>query len=227
MVISQTEEQQQEAIHKFWNKNKNTIITIVLFFTLGFGGVKYYKYHKSVVAENASMKASMMFKEMRNKNYIETEVLAKSLMDDFSNTPYADMAALFMSKLSLQNDDFDQAKEYLLWIVDNRSKGPIYHTAVARLARLYRENKEYDKAIALLDKNRDAFISMYSEIKGDILFDQNKILDAKKSYEKSRLEAPKDGATPWLQLKNENLSAAKAILSKSYDKELRKTNETS
>lgn len=206
MEVYQTEEQQVEAIKKFWQNNKNIIFATIILFAIGYFSVKYYQHHREVIAENASFKHTKMLGAFNDKDFDSAERLANDIMSNYKNTPYSGLAALKLAKNYMDNDEHDKAKQKLVWIVDNKSKGPVYHIAITRLARIYRSSGDLDKALELLDKNPNGFKALFDEIRGDIYLDKKDYANARKFYQQALDSAPKTGATPWLQLKLEDIS---------------------
>jgi predicted negative regulator of RcsB-dependent stress response len=158
------------------------------------------------LSENASVEFSKLLSAVQAKNYVAVKNLGDVFKKDYKNTPYALLASLELAKVAIIDKNMQEAEQQLLYIINKDKKAPLYHIAVLRLARLYRNNGEDDKALKLLDTNPDGFSALYSEIKGDIAIDKNDLSAAKKFYNQAQEEAPQSGATPWLQLKLENLS---------------------
>lgn len=206
MDIYQTEDQKAEAIMKYLKENKKNIIFIIILFTCSFFGMRYYKHHKNIVIENASLEFSKMFQSDVDKDYTSVKMYANKLKKDHKKSPYADLATMKLAKLAFDNNDIENAKEHLKWVIKKKSKGPLFHVALLRLARIHRNEGKYDEALKLLNKSPKGFASLYEEIKGDIFYDQGKLSKARESYSKALEFAPKSGTVPWLQLKLEDLA---------------------
>lgn len=206
MDIYQTEEQQVEAIKKFWQNNKKTIFLVAILFTAGYFGMKYYNHHKQIVLTDASNEFVKLLNATQAKDDAAIKNYGDTLQTKFKNTAYAELTALELAKVAVINKDFKAAEDQLLWMINKNKKGPLYHIAVIRLSRLYRNNGEYEKALQLLNNNPNGFSALYDEVKGDIYMDKNDLNAAKKLYSEALNAAPKSGATPWLQLKLEDLS---------------------
>lgn len=213
MDIYQTDDQKAEMIMKYLKENKKAIILALILFTCSFFGMKYYRHHNNIVAEQASSEFGKMFESEREQDFTSVETYANKIKANHKKSPYANLAAMKLAKIAYDNNNYDLAKENLAWIVNNKSDGPLYHIALLRLARIYRNEGNYEQALKLLDKDPDGFVSLYEEVKGDIYFDQNKLAKAKESYAKALKLAPKTGAVPWLQLKIEDLAGVDAKVS--------------
>ena len=87
------------------------------------------------------------------------------------------------AKAAFDTSDFATAKKHLQWVVD---KGPAVHSGVARirLASVLLEEKQFEEALKVLGQVKDeAFLSMASDLRGDVLSAQGRRDEARAAYQ--------------------------------------------
>lgn len=164
-----TEEQQVEAIKGWWKENG---ISVILGLLIGFGalfGWNYWKDYRDDRAAEASAVYQQLLTDLQANKTDAARGQAEILVNDYSATPYATMAAFSLAKTALEANDIASAKTRLRWVLDNSHQEQFMHTARLRLARVLISNNEADAADTLIkDVKVDAYIAPYAELRGDI-----------------------------------------------------------
>ncbi|MEO8385472.1 MAG: tetratricopeptide repeat protein, partial [Betaproteobacteria bacterium] len=128
----------------------------------------------------------------------------------------ASEAQLMAAKASFDAKDYTTAKKHLQWVVD---KGPAVHSGVARirLASVLLEEKQFDEALKVLDQAKDdAFVSMASDLRGDVLSAQGRRDEARAAYQIA-VEKASD-RSPMKALSQAKLDSAGGTTAKPVDK---------
>ena len=100
MVAHETEEQQIEALKKWWKENGSSIITgLLLGLAILFGAKSWFAYQERT-AENASNIYATLMTALNSGDYGVVTQKAGMLIADYSGTPYASMAALAVARLT-------------------------------------------------------------------------------------------------------------------------------
>ncbi len=143
----ETEEQQVEAIKKFWQENGTAII---LGAVIGFGGLagwKYYESNQKAQAEMASANyneaiASITAGQTENPEFVEK---ATALIKEQPEQVYASMAALKLAQQYVEQKKYAEAEEQLAWVAD---KGNETYKSLAqvRLARVLLQQDKFAEA---------------------------------------------------------------------------------
>lgn len=179
----QTEEEQIEAIKRWWKENGRSII---LGLVIGIGGIGGYRYWQSDVAEQAKQ-ASMDYEQVVNLTETgKKEFLDKALQveSDQAGTSYADLTAFVSAKKLVQLKEYDKAKQQLEWIVANSKQDAFVHIARIRLAKLLLQLNNASDALALVkDIKPNGFESIYAELRGDIYAALKAYSEAKAGYQ--------------------------------------------
>ena len=183
MSVYQTEEEQVEAIKKWWKENWLSLVGGVL---IGVGilfGGKYWMDTRNFHAEAASVEYEAMMQSMAQNKPADAEARANSLLSTYTDTPYAGFAALAMAKLKADADDLVAAKSHLRWAIENSGQEEVKHEALIRLARVYLAEKNYQDALAQLSQVKsDSYKVIIQELEGDIYVAQGDTEKARNAY---------------------------------------------
>ncbi len=201
----ETEEQQLEAIKKWWKENSSTVVLSVAIGVAAIFGWQYYQINSVKHTEQASVIYEQVLINAENPQKLSDQLAgANELEAKFSDTPYASLSALLVAKQQLASGDIDNAKKQYQWVIDNATQDELMYLAKVRLSRLLLGNDEHDAALAILNETfPDSFMAMVSELKGDALFIKGDNQAAKAQYVKAKLLTK--GSSRWLQLKIDEL----------------------
>ncbi len=179
----QTEEEQIEAIKRWWKENGRSII---LGLVIGVGGIGGYRYWQSSVEEQA-MRASVDYEQVINLAEAgKKEFLDKALQMEAEQggSSYADLTAFVAAKKLVQLKEYDKAKEQLEWIIANSKQDAFIHIARIRLAKLLLQLNRANEALELVkDVKPEGFDSIYAELKADIYASLKAYTEAKAGYQ--------------------------------------------
>ncbi|GAA0857063.1 YfgM family protein [Aliiglaciecola litoralis] len=197
----ETEEQQVEAIKRFWKENG---LAIGIGVVLGIGGLygwRYYNDTQIAAQEAASKSYSTMISSLSAENTAQAEAFVEN-----NDTGYSVLTALQLAKLAVESDDLSAAAKHLKQVANKASDEAIKSVANVRLARVQNALNEYDAALATLTLvTQDSFKAQVAEIQGDIYLNQQKIEQAKEAYTES-LNA--DANNQLVKMKLDNLAVA-------------------
>lgn len=183
MDVYTTEEEQVEAIKKWWKENWLSLLGGVM---IGIGilvGGKYYIDSRNFHSEAASMEYEAMMQAMNQDKTLDVETRAATLLGEYSDTPYAEFAALTMAKLKVEADDLVAAKSHLRWVIENAVQSELKNEALIRLARVYLAESNYDDALAQLQSVKSQSHKIIVEdLKGDIYLAKGEKEKARTAY---------------------------------------------
>ena len=213
MEIYQTEEEQVEALKKWWKENGNSVIFgVVLGLAAIFGWREWQDYN---IEQSAS--ASMLYQQMvtasRENNAKTVREKAKEITTAYENTAYAVFARLALAKIAVTNGELDAAAGDLQWALDNTSQDSLRHVISLRLARVLIAQGKLNKASAVLDTNSDKgeFSVSYQELKADMLRLENKVDAARDAYQQALSMAQASGqVTTIIEMKLDDLGRNKS-----------------
>lgn len=204
MEVYNTEEQQVEAIKRFW---KEYGISIVGGAVLGLGGLFGWKaYQQHVVGQQEA--ASAAFQQVADNAMVgdsELATVVEGFNADHGDSGYGPLADLLLARSAALGGDYVKAESLLQGAVadlDEATK-PL---AQMRLVRVQIAQDKMTDALATLDTiTNEAFIAQREELKGDILLKQGDVAGAKAAYE-AAVEAGGAMTSPLLQVKLDELA---------------------
>lgn len=169
MSTYQTEDEQVEAIKKWWKENGKSVMGgIVLGFAI-IGGWQGWKFYERNQGEAASAYFDAMMQAANGGDANVALEHGKRLLGDFGGTAYAGFAGMEMAKLSYQEGQKDAAREHLQWVAGNGSDDVIREVARLRLGRLLLDMGEHDALQTLLNaKPLPAFEGEFAALRGDL-----------------------------------------------------------
>ena len=208
MESYRTEEEQVEALRKWWDENgRSTLAAVVLALAAGFGWQGWQEYRQSQ-AEAASVAYEELLDAVRagtsSENAATVKTLAERLKSNYGSTAYAQFAALHLARVAVADQDLAEAEEELRWVLTHNPDHELRLVAELRLARVKAAQGNAEEALAIIQAaDPGAYEPAYLEVEGDIysqLGDTDKAISA---YERalSLAAAGNIGAGEGLRLK--------------------------
>ena len=203
MAYDLEEQEQLATLKAWWNQYGNLVTWLVTAVLLAFAAWSGWKYYQRDQASKAAMLYEEIVKAAEAKDQVKLARAADDIKERFSGTPYAQMGLLTAAKSAFDANDLKAAKAHLQWIVDHGRTEEFKAIARIRLAGLLLDEKSYDEGLKLLSGDfPDQFAALVADRRGDLLFAQNKIDEARKAF-KTALEKTeiKNPARQLIQLK--------------------------
>jgi predicted negative regulator of RcsB-dependent stress response len=181
------EQERISALKDWWDKWGTWIYLALAAFFIGVIGTYFWRDYQVKQA----MQADTLFKSVKktaeevnaSKEFKKLSDAANALTEKFPRSFQATDAQLMAAKSAFDAKDLASAKTHLQWVVDN---GRDTHRNIARvqLASVLLEDKKYDDALKTLDGvKEDAFVSVASDLRGDIFAVQGKRDEARAAYQ--------------------------------------------
>ncbi|WP_428608256.1 YfgM family protein [Sedimenticola sp.] len=204
--VNLTEEEQVEALKKWWKENGKSVVAGIV---MGLGGVfgwQYWTQHQREVAEQASLQFERLSESVVSGSE-SAEVQAKALMSGYKGSAYAVFAALELAKVKFQQGDMDGAKSQLQWVLSNADDPSLKQIARLRLGRLLLDQGSVDEAASLIAQAPDDnFKGDIAELKGDIALKKGDRVAARQAYGEALEYKVSNSAL--VQMKFDDLAAA-------------------
>ncbi|SFV87000.1 Mlr7403 protein [hydrothermal vent metagenome] len=184
--VGKTEDEQAEQIKKWLKEN---LPYIVIGITLGLGGIWSFNYYEVAQQKKAIEARGNYLSIVANPS--DTKSLDALKAQDENGT-YMQQAELVLAQQAVAKSDYQGAIDYLLPLTKSTNEF-IMHNAKIRTASVYLEMKKLDQALAILgDNTNKAFGTLYDYIRGDIYFAKNDFDTAKKHYQLTLSQLPRD-----------------------------------
>lgn len=189
MADYDTEEEQLEAIKRWWRENG---VGVILGVVVGLGGLAVWQGWTWYQNERA-MAASAVYDEvttaLENEDRSAVAEGATTLRDEYGGTIYGALGALAAARAAVDADDLEVATEWLRWAVEEGSGADVPHVARVRLARVTAASGNPEEALSLIEGEAPAgYDGLYAEARGDILAQQGAREAAIEAY-RAALEA--------------------------------------
>jgi predicted negative regulator of RcsB-dependent stress response len=211
VAIYDTEEEQLEALKRWWKENGTSTVVGIAIGIAVIVGWNYWREHKQEQANQASAVYDQLLKAAETDQKESVDKLAKRLQEQYVNSNYAAYGGLFQAKVKVQQGDLAAAKEILKKIAAGKDK-ELSHIAKIRLVKLMLASGEYEQGLQVINDVDQAaaakFSDNYDELVGDLYVALERLDEARTAYQK----ALKNGyQSPLLQLKINDLTAPEKV----------------
>lgn len=223
MATYGSDEEQVEALKRWWDDNGTSLLTGVVIVLAVFFGVRQWQSSQAATSGAAS-DLYQQISELATANITQTisedDLLAvqpvyNTLKTEHADSIYARYAALAMARFQVEHDQLELAAADLQWILDNPKLGvmtdadeELFLTARLRLARIKLAQGMAQEALDLLKAiDPGAFAGNYAEVEGDALVSLGQPDAARAAYQRA-LDENLTGNPVLLQLKLQDLGVS-------------------
>lgn len=174
------EQERLDAIRHWWEDNARLVYAAVVALLLAVGGWRGYVFWSNTQKEEASALGAGLAKARGDAK--ATAELAQQLADKHPRSFAASDASLAAAQAAFDAGDLAGAQARLEWVLKN---GRDEHRGVARLrlAAVLLDQKKPAEALSTLEANTDeAYGALVADMRGDILFSQGRLDEARAAY---------------------------------------------
>ena len=211
MDVYRTEEEQVEALKRFWKENGKAILSgLALGLALLFGWRSWQLYVANQGAKASYAYQVLMSYRSENKDGL-AKAAAEKVIEDHPRSSYADLARLQLAWLANKEGKAEEAAALLREVMQKAGMEGVREIARIRLARLSLGKEGPEEALKLLEGLRTpAALLLAEELRGDILLKMGRTGEARKAYARALELARKEvrAEVPLLSLKLEDLGPA-------------------
>ena len=180
--FSASPEEQIDLLSVWWDKYKY-LLGMLLAASVIFIVYRDYSISSSNVNE---FESARLYDDFLSSTLTDKKTKAKEIIDLYSDTLYADFAALHLAKISVEESNLEQAQQHLNWVIARSSSwdskfNPVRSIAKLRLAKIFLEQDSPQAALDLLKEEQTLTASLF-EVRGDAERSLNQINKAKLSY---------------------------------------------
>lgn len=178
-----TEEEQIEALKRWWRENGRSVVLGVALGVLALVGWRGWEMYQ----RQQALGASAIYDQItQTSDYATVREHAERLRGDYADSAYAVLAALEIAALAVAADELEAAADWLQWAQENADDPALAALARLRFARVLVERGEGDRALTLLDAEvPEAYTGLYAELRGDILRERGEAEAAVAAYQRS------------------------------------------
>ncbi len=189
-----TEEEQIEALKRWWQENWLSVVVPIVVAVVGYVGWTFWQGHNEQRAQAASDQYQTLLElvevepggELTDEQKTNARAQATDIMEQYGDSMYADLSGLLLAKLAVEDDNYGEAENILRTVATRSDNAGLVQLANARLARVLMSQEKYDEALSLVGQPEDqAYKSLYAEIRGDIYLAQDKPGEAHTAYQEA------------------------------------------
>ncbi len=210
MAYDLEEQEQLASMKAWWDKYGNFILTAATIILLGIAAFNGWRWYERREAQQAAAVYDELQKALAGTDAAKKKELAGTIIERYSGTLYAPMAALQMAKVNHDAGDLAAARAQLQWVVDKSGHEEYALISRVRLAGVLLDEKNYDEALKVLSGAvPKSYVTTFADRRGDVLLAQNKPAEARAAYKEALDNA--DARNPLrsiIQMKFDALPAA-------------------
>jgi predicted negative regulator of RcsB-dependent stress response len=199
MAYDLEEQEQLASLKAWWEKYGNFVLTVITLVLLAFAAWNGWRWYQRNDAAQAAPLYDQLLKAAEGKgagdpkadpktahapkDFAKARELAGTLLEKHGRSVYATMAALQMARLHHDAGDLAAARAQLAWVIDRSKQPEFVPVARVRLAGVLLDEKNYDEALKVLGADvPPAFAVAVADRRGDVLFAQNRLDEARNAW---------------------------------------------
>lgn len=205
-----TEEEQVEALKKWWKEKGTSTVLLIAIVLAGWFGWQGWQARQAQAAEAAAQQYQTLLlianqlSQMPNPGAVDraADMVAK-LKEEHAGSVYTAYSALLLARLKVEQDAIDDAIAELQWILDSEVADNLKQLASIRLARLQFANGDVSGAKTLVESALDGdFAISAGELMGDILLKEGDVEAARAAYKQAlSIALVANEPQPFIQMK--------------------------
>lgn len=169
MAFDLQEQEQIDSLKIFWGRWGKWIAGAVVVLVVAFLGYKGYGLYRAHQIEASAALYVKVEQSAKVDDLAQIRKDAATIETDYPASPYAVRAAFLAAKVGFDKNDSGYARAQLEWAEKNARESALVALAQLRLAGLMADAKQYDAAIAQLNRPHDnAFAPLFDDAKGDV-----------------------------------------------------------
>ena len=196
-----SEEEQIEALKRWWKENGNSLVIGVLIALAAVFGSRQWQDSR----ENAAQAASEVYDNIvqiiavsqgngiSDQDMQELERDYNELRNNHADSIYARYGALMLARVYVDQENYDQAAAELAWVMDNQDLGfmqsaepELFLTARLRLARVKLAQGQAQDALDLVvSVDPGALGAGFAEVQGDAYAQLGQLEQARGAYQRA------------------------------------------
>jgi predicted negative regulator of RcsB-dependent stress response len=194
-----TEEEQVEALRRWWSENGRSIVASVVIALSGVFGWQAWQANELGKEEQASDMYLELLRatgaEEATPDSKEVNRLAEDIKSNFKSSTYAQFAALQLAALAVNDGKLSAAEQQLRWVLGKAAKeSDTARVAQLRLARVLASSGDVDQALVIIeDAGPGSYGASYAAAQGDMLLSLGRDDEARNAYSQAVLLARSGG----------------------------------
>lgn len=217
-----TEEEQLEAMKRWWKENGKWIVIAILLGVGGYFSWGAYKDQQVAKAESGSALYTELLdtlgvsegETLADDNRSEAEQLVEQLKAEYADTGYGVNAALIRARWAVEESELEVAASELRWVLEQGPESAVEQLTRLRLARVLAAQGDAEAALSLLNEKTppESMASDFAEVRGDLLLKQGDTEGAREAYQNAMeaMDGQNQNRAMLLQMKLDDIQQASA-----------------
>jgi len=207
--VYETEQEQVEALRKWWQENGKALILGVVVGLGGLFGYRAWQDHRATEAVVAADLHATVLGALERGQTVMVVADSARLRSDYAATPYAALATLAEARALVDDGDLAAAQVALTWVVEHADQEEVAAVARLRLARLLLDQGDAGAAQAQLDAlPTGRFPALVAELRGDLMREQGQAEAARAAYREALAAGSENRAVVQMKLDDLGLELA-------------------
>lgn len=183
------EQEQLASLKAWWSQYGGFVTAVIAVVTVAIAVWTAWTWYQRDQSMQASNIYEQLQKAARANDVKAVQQLTGNILEHYSRTAYAPMAALLAAKIHFLSGDLKTARVQLQWAVEHARSKEIKEISRLRLSILLIDAGALDDAEKLLGPTpTEGFSGLFGVARGDLLVAQKKPSEARGAY-KSALES--------------------------------------
>ena len=168
MSIYLSEDEQIDAIKKFWNRYGNIISTFIMVLVLVIAGHQWWDRRQNMIAQSASATYEQVIVSLSTHDTSTARIAAETILTKFPNTVYAQMSDLLLARMDMDKHDSPAALKDLDGVIQHGKTTALQQIARIRTAKILLAQQKPEQALQTLAVvANSSFAAMTQEVQGD------------------------------------------------------------
>lgn len=203
-----TEEEQLEALRRWWHDNGRAVIAGVVIAVAAVVGWQQWTSWQERSALQASARYNALNTAVAEGRADAVEQALEALRTDSGDSPYAVLGSLAAAKYFAGRGDLEAARAQLDWARNNATSDPLRQVARLRLAEVRHALGDSKGALAALKPvSEGPFAARYQELRGDLLVALGRREEAVEAYRAALDSDPGGPRSQYVRVKLNDLGA--------------------
>ena len=206
MEVYTTENEQVDAVRRFFAENGKALAIGVVLGIAALGGWRYWQSHESSAMADSSVAFQQANQAVTDKKAQGVEDLEKFAQSNKNN--YGVFASLQLADHFVEAKDFANAEKQLVAAQSQAKEENLLSLVSLRLARVQLQQKKFDDALKTLDGVKgEGWIALQQDVRGDVLLAKGDAKGAREAFSKGLDSKPSQTLQNVLRMKLNNLSS--------------------
>ncbi|SDN45054.1 YfgM family protein [Vreelandella arcis] len=214
MAELRSEEEQLDAVKRWWKENGTSLIAGAALAAAGVFGWNAWQDYQAGKAEAASIRYQQLVSlsagdDMNDSQLSQARELVDEIVSEHDDTLYAELALLLEARLAVQQDDLDSATAALTEVAESSSRRYVQSLAWLRLARIAIANDQPERALEWLSEPiTEALAAQQANVQGNAYLALGQTDEARDAWQNAlELAQQQDQPLYGVQFKLDDLGA--------------------